>query len=101
MAMTVWCLQASAVLQAPPPEEKPREQYFAGYITALTDIQITVTRTVLGDKSSTRTFAITPETRIDGKPKVKSRVTVQYVADEEGDRAVQIIVRSPSQKKPG
>ena len=44
---------------------------------------------------------ITPETHIEGKPKVKSRVTVQYVADEEGDRAVQIIVRSPSQKKPG
>lgn len=101
MAMTTWCLRGSVAAQAAPAEDKPREQYFAGYITALSDIQITVTRTVLGDKSSTRTFAITPETHIEGKPKVKSRVTVQYVADEEGDRAVQIIVRSPSQKKPG
>ena len=39
---------------------------------------------------------------VDGKPKVKARVTVQFVPAEEGDRAVHIIVRAstPSPKKP-
>ena len=93
--------QAPPAPQAPAPEDKPKDQFFAGLITALSSSQITVTRTVLGEKSSTRTFAITRETRVEGKPKLKTRVTVQFVTTEEGDRAIQIIVRSASQKKPG
>jgi hypothetical protein len=92
-------LALAAWSQAPQPAEKPREYFFAGYITVLSEDQVTVRRTVLGDRSSTRTFAITPETRIEGEPRVKARVTVQYVPEEEGDRAVQIIVRA-AQKKP-
>ncbi|MFB3827588.1 MAG: hypothetical protein ACE15B_12520 [Bryobacteraceae bacterium] len=85
----------------PPVQTAPQNQYFAGYITALAEGSITVSRTVLGKDSSTRTFLITPDTRIDGKPKIKARVTVQYVAAEDGDRAVHIIVRSTTQKKQG
>jgi phage terminase large subunit-like protein len=79
---------------------EPQDQYFAGIITALTDANVTVTRTVLGKESTVRTFTITPETHIEGKPKLKSRVTVRFLADERGDRAVRIIVRgAPQQKK--
>ncbi len=85
--------------ETPPQAQEQKDQFFSGFITNLSDAQITVSRTVLGDKSSTRTFAITPETRIDGKPKVKSRVTVQFVPTEAGDRAVHIIVRAQGQKK--
>jgi hypothetical protein len=48
---------------------------------------------------ATHTFAITPETTFEGgKPQVNSRVTVRYVAGDEGDRAVHVIVR-PSTRK--
>jgi hypothetical protein len=87
---------------APPAEQapKPRDQFFSGYITALTETEITVNRTVLGDKVSTRTFHITPETKVEGKPKVKARVTVQFVPAEDGERAVAIIVRATPAKRP-
>jgi len=77
-----------AVLDEPPPD-----QFFAGIITALSDTSVTVTRTVLGKESTVHTFAISADTHVEGKPKLKSRVTVRYVSDENGDRAVRIIVR--------
>ncbi len=98
LACGVWDV---ARAQEPPAQSVPQNQYFAGYITALGEGRITVSRTVLGKDSSTRTFLITADTRIDGKPKVKARVTVQYVAAEDGDRAVHIIVRTTTQKKQG
>ena len=85
--------------QDPAPAVQPQDQFFAGIVTALSDASVTVTRTVLGKESTIRTFAITPETHIEGKPKLKSRVTVRFVAAaaEEGAtptcRAVRIIVR--------
>jgi hypothetical protein len=80
--------------QSPPAEAQPQDHFFAGTITALASDKITVSRTVLGSKPDTRTFLIKPETRIEGKPRLKARVTVRWVPDEEGDRAVHIIVRS-------
>src|SRR5574340_1263924 len=98
LACGVWDV---ARAQEPPAQSVPQNQYFAGYITALDEGRITVSRTVLGKDSSTRTFLITADTRIDGKPKVRARVTVQYVGAEDGDRAVHIIVRTTTQKKQG
>ncbi|MGO4879558.1 MAG: hypothetical protein ACLP59_01905 [Bryobacteraceae bacterium] len=82
--------------QDPPPSaQPPADQFFAGVVTTLTETSITVTRTVLG-KSTVRTFAITPETVVTGgKLKMKSRVTVGWVKDENGDRALKIILRAP------
>ncbi len=101
------CLLACASLTAQtteetPPASQPKDQFFAGYITAVSDTQITVSRTVLGKQSSTRTFQITPETRIEGTPKVKAKVTVQFVpaGEGEGDRAVHIIVRATNGPPP-
>ncbi len=86
--------------QDPPAAQQQQDQYFAGIVTDLTETSVTVTRTVLG-RSTVRTFAITAETVIQGgKPKVKSKVTVKWVADEDGDRAVKIILRGPAPKKP-
>ncbi|MFN7995710.1 MAG: hypothetical protein U0Q18_19020 [Bryobacteraceae bacterium] len=108
----LWCGALSVFLalaglnnlrsQDPVPAVQPQDQFFAGTITALNETSITVTRTVLGKESTVRSFSITPETHIEGKPKVKSRVTVRFVSGEEGDRAVRIIVRgaNPPPKKP-
>jgi hypothetical protein len=83
--------------QGATPAEQPRSEFFSGVITALADGKITVLKSVLG-KSSERTFLITQETRVEGKLRVKARVTVRYVPGEDGDRALHIIVRT-SQKK--
>ena len=80
------------------PSEQPRSEFFSGVVTTLADDRITVFKTVLGKSSETRTFLITPETRVEGKLRVKVRVTVRYTRQEDGDRALHIIVRS-SQKK--
>lgn len=72
----------------------PADQFFSGTILEITADHITVSRTVLGKDSATRTFVITAETRIEGKPRTKSRVTVRFVSEEESDRAIHIIVRS-------
>ncbi len=73
-----------------------RDGFFSGSVTALSTDGITVTRSVLGDNSSVRRFTITPETRIEGDPRLHAKVTVRFVAEEEADRAVHIIVRSPA-----
>jgi hypothetical protein len=84
--------------QSTTPSERPRGEFFSGVITALADDKVTVFKTVLGKSSETRTFAITKETRVEGKLRLKVRVTVRYVRDQDSDRALHIIVR-PSQKK--
>ena len=80
------------------PAPPPQDQFFSGTITALTADRVTVSRTVLGKESTVRTFAITPDTRIEGKPRLKARVTVRFVRGDEGDLAVHIIVRTGQKK---
>ena len=84
--------------QGASPSEQSHSEFFSGVVTTLAEDKITVFKTVLGKSSETRTFLITPETRVEGKLRVKVRVTVRYAREEEGDRALHIIVRS-SQKK--
>jgi hypothetical protein len=84
--------------QGATPSEQPRSEFFSGVVTTLAGDKITVFKTVLGKSPETRSFVITPETRVEGKLRVKVRVTVRYTREDEGDRALHIIVRS-SQKK--
>ena len=80
-------------------EQPPAEQYFSGTVVSYAGERVTVARTVLGKNSASRYFTITGETQIEGKLKVKVRVTVQYVTKDEVDYAVHIIVRNQSPKK--
>lgn len=82
-----------------PDEHSPGDQFFSGTVEAISDDAITVVRSVLGKTPVTHTFHITADTEIEGSLKVGVRVTVRYVSGEEGDRAVQIIVRSAGQKE--
>ncbi len=79
--------------------EPAAEQFFSGIVTDNAPDSLTVTRSVLGKSPVTRTFQITPETKIEGRLRVKARVTVQYAPGDDGDRAVHIIVRSTQPKK--
>jgi hypothetical protein len=83
-ALLVCLLALMAAAPAP-----AQDQYFSGVVTAVSSSRITVSRTALGE-TTTRTFTITPETRIQGKLAVNARVTVQF----RGDQAIQIVVRS-------
>ncbi len=75
-----------------------RDDFFSGTITVLSEDKITVIRTVVGKSSETRTFAITPATKVEGKLRVKLRVTVRFTKDEDVDKALHIIVRNTQKK---
>lgn len=71
-----------------------KDQFFTGLVTAIDDESLTVIRTAAGKNSSTKTFVVTAATRFEGgKPQVRARVTVRYVATEDGDRALHVILR--------
>lgn len=99
--LAVPLLSVSARSQDPPEkkaEEPKPETFFAGTVIETTPERITVSRVVLG-KIEERAFRVTPETKCEGKLKAKARVTVRYIATDDGETAVLIIVRSQQGKK--
>lgn len=95
------CLSICAwtvVAQQNAPEQKKPDTFFAGTVTEWNAEKISVSRKVSG-KAESRTFRITTDTKVEGKQKLKVRVTVRYVADEDGERATLIVVRT-AQPKP-
>jgi len=83
---------------APQKSEPQYEDTFAGPVVELTEAKVTVSRTILG-KTEKRTFLIKPDTRIEGKLKVKAKVTVGFVSTDDGDVARLIVVRPAQTKK--
>ncbi len=85
---------------APKPEpSKAEPQYedtFSGPIVEFSSEKITVSRTILG-KPEQHSFWIKSDTKIEGKLKVKAKVTVGFVSSDNGDIARLIVVRN--QKK--
>lgn len=66
---------------------------FSGIVTAVSQSAVTVNRKGLGPDSVTHTFAIDGNTRVEGKLRVRAKVTVLFAATDEGMLAVRIIVR--------
>lgn len=97
----------SALARSPDSQEKDSQEnkaegaqadtFFAGTVEEVTQQSITVSRVNLGKKEK-RVFRITPDTKFEGKPKAKVRVTVRYLATDEGETALLIIVRSGQKK---
>ena len=82
----------------PPSKSQPSyDDTFAGPIVELTTTKVTVSRNVLG-KTEKRTFLIKTDTRIEGKLRVKEKVTVGFVTTDEGDIA-RLIVAHPNGKE--
>lgn len=79
--------------------EPKYDQTFSGQIVQVTAVQITVSRSILGKTAEKRTFAIKTDTRIEGKLRVRARVTVGYVTGDDGDAARLIVVRTDNNKK--
>ena len=80
---------------------KAADTFFAGTVSQFTSETIIVGRTVRG-KAESRTFNLTPQTKIEGKLAVRVRVTVRYITDDDGDTATLIVVRgsAPAAPKP-
>jgi hypothetical protein len=79
---------------------KKADAFFAGTVAEATADTIMVARTVRG-KAESRTFNLTPQTKIEGKLAPRVRVTVRYVSDDDGDTATLIVVRGlPKASKP-
>jgi hypothetical protein len=104
VVLPLWLAVAPLSLGARPqdPTEKKTEEpkpetFFAGSVIEFTQEKITVSRVVLG-KTEKRVFRITPDTKCEGKLAKKVRVTVRYVAADDGETAELIIVRSQQKK---
>ena len=71
---------------------KTTDAFFAGTVAQSTSETIIVARTVRG-KAESRTFNLTPQTKIEGKLAPRVRVTVRYIVEDDGDTATLIVVR--------
>ncbi len=79
--------------------EPKYDQTFSGPIVEIMATQITVSRSILGKPAEKRTFWIKSDTRVEGKLRVRAKVTVGYVTTDDGDVARLVVVR-PAQKPP-
>jgi hypothetical protein len=79
--------------------EPKYDETFSGPIVEVSATKITVSRSILGKPAEKRTFWIKPDTRIEGKLRVRAKVTVGFVKTDDGDVARLVVVR-PAQKPP-
>lgn len=81
--------------QEKPPAQTPQRKpdNYAGTV-----VEFTLEKVVVAKTKETRTFRITPDTKIEGKLKAKVRVTVRYTTDDGGYTATRIIVRTTTPK---
>jgi hypothetical protein len=82
------------------PKSEPKyDETFSGPIVELSAAKIIVSRSILGKPAEKRTFWIKPDTRIEGKLRVRAKVTVGFVTTDDGDVARLVVVRT-AQKQP-
>ena len=82
------------------PKVEPKyDQTYSGTILELTDSKLTVSRSILGKPAEKHSFAIVNDTRIEGKLRLKLKVTVGYVTTPDGDVARLIVARPQRSEK--
>ena len=97
-SLSLW-LVLVGIAPAQESDAKKPDTFFAGTVLEWTSGTITVSRVVLGKKTEKRSFRITPDTKVEGKMRTKVRVTVRYIADDDGDTATLIVVRAATDQK--
>lgn len=80
----------AAIPQEPPAPKAEGESFVSGVVTELSADKIVVDRIKPAEK---RTFIRNADTKVEGKLKVKSRVTLRFATSDEGDIALSILVR--------
>jgi hypothetical protein len=72
----------------------PKPQVFSGFVTEVTPTALSVSRkNASGKEMVHKSFMMDEHTKVEGKIKLKARVTVQFTIDGETNHAVRIIVR--------
>jgi hypothetical protein len=74
------------------------DNYFTGNVVESAPDHLKVSR-VLQGKTEAHIFHMTKQTKIEGRLRLKERVAVRYVSSDDGDTAILVIVRPPTQKK--
>ncbi len=98
LAILAPCTVASALPQetVQPPAKKtaPANDIFSGTVSELTANSVTVIRKAPARGAAAGKFLLDAQTGVEGKLRLKARVTVRYQADEDGQlHALHIIVR--------
>jgi hypothetical protein len=96
IALTAGCGSAQLAAQGTSASEKaaPASNIFTGAVTELTADSITVVRRVTGQNAVTRSFVRDGQTTVEGKLRLKGRVTIRFrMLDDGSFAAVHIIVR--------
>jgi hypothetical protein len=75
--------------------EPPYDETFSGPVVELSSVKIVVSRSILGKAPEKRTFVIKTDTRIEGKLRVREKVTIGFVTIDREDVARLIVVRGP------
>lgn len=103
--LLMFCAVAGLVAQSATPAAKstaPANDVFSGTVTVSTAEAVTVVRTVPAKPDESRVFVVDKDTKIEGKVKVSSRVTVRFKADDDGAvHALLIIVRTDAKAPAG
>ena len=104
LSMICACLVSGQEIgEAKPPAPAAEPHYdstFSGPIVEISAERITVSRSILGKPAEKRSFWIKADTRIEGKLRVKAKVTVGFIStDDGGDIARLIVVRTSVPKK--
>lgn len=84
----------SQAVQDPPAKPEPTFFFMSGTVSELSKARITITRVAAGRTTEKHAFLLTAETTVEGKLRLKARVTIGYVKGEDDDTAVRIIVRA-------
>lgn len=78
----------------PAKKSVPANDIFSGTVSELTSDSVTVVRNAPARDAGASRFLLDSQTKVEGRLRVKARVTVRYHADEDGQlRALHIIVR--------
>jgi hypothetical protein len=84
-----------------PKRSEPKyDETFSGLIVEVSATKITVSRSILGKPAEKRTFSIQPDTRIEGKLRVRAKVTVGFVTTDDGEDVARLVVVRTAQKQP-
>jgi pyruvate kinase len=93
MLVTVTRFLPAVIALALAAQAQKVDRFFSGIVAEVTDDEIAISRIVRA-KPEKHIFLLTPDTKIEGKLRVRVRVTVRYVSDDDGDTAKLIVVRA-------
>ena len=103
VGVLVWAQETDLSKKDAPKSEPSYDDTFSGPVLELSAVKITVSRSILGQAAEKRTFLIKSDTRIEGRLRVRAKVTVGFVTTDDGDIARLIVVRTtqrtPQEKK--